>query len=428
MINLIEYDYWGKEIDKENITEDDRVFLNKLQYEDLKNYPSRFNIVENKSTLTIKPLNYVGVIQLSKERINIVPRFDNGFEGLIQMIGFSKGIDYKYYKAKVDSSIDANNLYEIIVELLIIEIEMILKNGIFHEYVKCSENLKVLRGRIDMRNQITKNFLQGSKIYCNHDSLDTDVIENQIILSALDISSKTIKNKKLKDKVNKYKSMFSGLCDKYTNKNIGEIRYNRLNSYYEQVHFYSKIIIESLGVSDIYKGKNSSCYGLLIDMNELFELFVSRLFTEFLPSNYKVKSQIKITDAIVDKNKNRYRDIKPDIYIENKETKQVTIIDTKNKNYGSKKVLNEDIYQLSFYGMYFYDMFRETANISIIYPKYEENLNQDNKIYLNTYKSLDENIYLNVKGIDICEFLVLLKDKRENRELIQQRLVEKYIM
>ncbi|MFT5871415.1 MAG: hypothetical protein ACI8WT_000333 [Clostridium sp.] len=85
-------------IDKEDYNDEDRVFVSKLQSEDITRGECRFYIREEAKGIYIKPLNYVGTIQLSKKRVNILPRFDHNFKKLISMILFTKDIKYKPFK------------------------------------------------------------------------------------------------------------------------------------------------------------------------------------------------------------------------------------------------------------------------------------------------------------------------------------------
>ncbi|MFW6008788.1 MAG: 5-methylcytosine restriction system specificity protein McrC, partial [archaeon] len=123
----------------------------------------------------------------------------------------------------------------------------------------------------------------------------------------------------------------------------------------------------------------------------------------------------------------RYRDIIPDIYLENKNTGKVTIIDTKNKNYSNRKVNNGDIYQMAFYGMYISDYFDEATNVCIIYPKYIDIAYNQKKLFLNSYRQKNDSPSIKVKGLDINKFLQLIQDERKNYEQVKAFLHEKIV-
>lgn len=137
-------------------------------------------------------------------------------------------------------------------------------------------------------------------------------------------------------------------------------------------------------------------------MNKLFEEFVSCLCKKYLSNKYKVYSQYKVNRSIVDNNDKYYSSIIPDILLVN--DNEYVIMDTKNKDYGHKKVSNNDIYQLNFYGMYFSDMYELNKNIKIkiIYPLYKQgeiNENYKDTIIIKTLNRKQTEISL--VGIDL---------------------------
>jgi 5-methylcytosine-specific restriction endonuclease McrBC regulatory subunit McrC len=162
---------------------------------------------------------------------------------------------------------------------------------------------------------------------------------------------------------------------------------------------------------------------LLIDMNELFESFVATLTEKYLSYNYEVKPQYEVRNAILNYKNGTYRKIKPDIILKNKLNDEVIVVDTKNKAYGYHKVYNEDIYQLTFYGLYFYNLFKNKANIFIIYPQYENKNDKSQKIFINTLEGSIDKPYINVKALNINEYLDLIGDGIKNRNMIREKLL-----
>lgn len=422
MINLIEY---GQEVlvKREDYTDEDRVFLSKLQYENITSGECRFCIRESENGIYIKPQNYVGTIQLSKERINIFPRFDHDFKKLIYMIIFTKNVNYKAFKQNIKIEEANNDLYEIIIGFLLEEVTNILNNNIFKEYVIFNENLNTIRGRIDFSKHLTKNFLMGNNIYCKYEELNFDVIENQIILKALKMSAYVTNSSSKRKVIKRYIDIFSSLCNELRGNTVPQLNYNRLNSQYIEAHYYSKLLIESIGSSSMYKGGNhNSRYSLLVDMNELFEKFVTRLFEKYIGSNYDVFPQCVISNALLDNKNKTYRKIKPDIVLKNRRKgNDYIIIDMKNKAYGNKNVQNEDIYQLTFYSMYFYNMFKIKSHTIIIYPKYENEIEKPENIFINTIEDIKDKPFIKVCSIDINECMDLINQGiKSKRKLIDK--------
>lgn len=424
MIKLIEY---GQEtlISRGSYDEEDRLLLSRLQYEDVDRGECRFFLRETSEGLYVKPMNYVGTIQLSVEKINIYPRFNHSFSRLISMILFTQSIKYKSFRQNIEVNEQDNDLYEIIINLFMEEVLNLLKNNFFREYVGFNENLKVIRGRIDFNNHLRKNFLRGDNIFCSYDELNSDIIENQIILKALNVAARLTIKGETKKIISNYINIFGLVCSEYKGNKVPELHYNRLNYHYKEAHYFSKVLIENIGTDNMYQsGDHVSRYSLLINMNELFEQFVSSIFMKYLSQLYDVKSQWKIGNAITNSKGNTYRLIIPDIILKDKDNGQIIIIDTKNKDYGNKYVHNEDIYQLTYYGLYFYDMFKSLANINILYPKYENQFDRNDQIFINTISILANKPGIKVKSFDIDAFLELIGQGAGSTEKIREQLLE----
>jgi hypothetical protein len=93
-------------------------------------------------------------------------------------------------------------------------------------------------------------------------------------------------------------------------------------------------------------------------MASLFELTVYRMLREALePAGYSIRYQATDADALRDGEGEKYRNVRPDMLVFRKDV-PVAVIDAKYKDYWevdlakltpTRKVSNEDIYQLFFY-------------------------------------------------------------------------------
>lgn len=403
MINLVEY---GREvfIDKDDYDENDRIYLDNLKI-NMKN-ENIFDIREVQNGMFIKAFNYVGTIQLSKKRINIFPRFDKSFSKLIYLILYTKDIKFKNFKQNLKTTKGEDDLIEIVIQLFIEEVENILKRDFTKDYTRKTDNLEVIKGRINFTQDLKKNYLRGNKIYCEFDELNYNTIENQVILKALIIAKHKVNNTATKRRIQKYIKILETYCTVYEKSRFPKIAYNRLNVHYKEIHYFCEIIMNNIGIKNIYKsGEFLGKYSILIDMNELFEKFVAKLCKVYLSETYDVLTQYKKRDAIVTSMGKTYKYIIPDIVLRKKTTGDFTIIDTKNKDYDNNRLSNSDIYQLSFYGMYFSDMFEKPVKISVVYPKYETVSFVEDKIFIQSMGKKRQGVSIHIKGVDINEAL-----------------------
>jgi 5-methylcytosine-specific restriction enzyme subunit McrC len=110
------------------------------------------------------------------------------------------------------------------------------------------------------------------------------------------------------------------------------------------------IILEGLGINDIFSSKDTRSFAFLLDMNHLFENFIFRyLEWIFAGTGNKVHYQRRNRSILWNVTDNSsYGNIIPDIVIENS-GKQRMVIDAKYKLYDERKVNPADIYQSFLY-------------------------------------------------------------------------------
>src|SRR5690554_1628748 len=212
-------------INNYKLTTDERLYLSEVAGD----RKARFLWRELKNGLEIAATSWVGVIQLEDTVINIRPKFDPDFHGLLRMIEYARRNNH-FTTAKDTSFRKGVHLLEIIVELLCHEIDTLLRLGVFKEYIHLEEDLSVLRGRPDLRRQLAVNYLSPIKMACCFDELSTDVLENRLIRAALENVRQLILPKALSLRVQYHLGVFSELCEAYQGE-FSSFTYNRLNEH-----------------------------------------------------------------------------------------------------------------------------------------------------------------------------------------------------
>ena len=119
-------------------------------------------------------------------------------------------------------------------------------------------------------------------------------------------------------------------------------RYNRHNIHYKDAHSLCRLLKENSGLSDFYHGNVSYAVPFFLDMNKIFEGFVTKLLENYMDE--KVLAQRSENAWRIDGGK----PIKmiPDILLFDKGTRKINaIIDVKYKDH----LENSDLYQIGFY-------------------------------------------------------------------------------
>ena len=182
-----------------------------------------------------------------------------------------------------------------------------------------------------------------------------------------------------------------------------------MNQHYKKIHELCKLIVNSIKITDFYQQKTRFVNSFFVNMNDVFEKFVFKLFHDFyaLPSKEQQRRHAWVTEV----GKEKF-DIIPDILIYDKNKEKVqTIIDTKYK----EELSEGDRFQISFY-IRDYDKKEGYA----ILPEHPES-------YRDTLKAQQQDIEIKVRYLNIDKVLKLLaiKDLALRKKEIRQMLEEK---
>jgi len=305
--------------------------------------------------------HYIGCFGNSKVTIKINPRF-----GDLYFLGYAANVFLPVGESGVSSS-NGNSYW-----LLAILWKSLLNNALAtgqipRNYIEEHKNLKTYRGRLDIHHNIWSNLVDQSRFYCTYRKLSMDNTINRAIRHAYRVLRDNGLSEILADLAAFDQRLESfGVKDIVAEpKVLDTICYTRMNAVYQPVVNLCKTIINN-GASS-FEGNERKRVSYMIDVAELWELYLLRLLQRNLPSDYYVYSPNAISgDYLLE---GEMRTIRPDIIIE-KDGKVVMIIDAKYKHYsqvgktGAEKVnvQRNDLYQMNTY-LYHYGRGRRIAGI-----------------------------------------------------------------
>jgi 5-methylcytosine-specific restriction enzyme subunit McrC len=258
-------------------------------------------------------------------------------------------------------------LVEMIANLFVNRVEAVVKLGLLKSYIDEEENLNCVRGKMLVSQQLRKNLMQQHKTYCQYDEFSNDTLENQTILFSAHILKNLVQSEGMARRINEISILFlsDGISlTRVRADQLSNVAISRLNEYYATTLDLCRFIVENTWIEKLWEKGEVPVLSFLIDMNVLFEDFITKIAQEAL-GNYKIIPQKKIRNLWVRPlniplTQRLLKDVavKPDMIIEHKETK-LLIIDAKYK----KDYSNEDIYQASAYTLAF------KAPSALILPK-----------------------------------------------------------
>ena len=312
--------------------------------------------------------NYVGVLQTKDgTTIEILPKIrevdaSTSKEILVKMLKTLKKSPFRHFNmAHLKST--KMPLLEIFITMFLDELSALIKKGIKSDYLTKEENLVYLKGKLQIKEQIAKNYIHKERFFVAHDAYVSDRVENRLIKTALYYlygQSKTNSNKK---RIREYLFVFDEVGVSHTVKSdFSKVKLGRQMKDYEQILVWVKTFLLEHSYSP-YNG-NDLAFALLFDMNVLFESYVGHHLKK---RGYSVSLQDKQHHLAFSEQKGIYA-LRPDIVIDN----GAIIADTKWKILSKEKtrqgVSGSDLYQMYAYGKKYINC----KELCLIYPKDEE--------------------------------------------------------
>ena len=310
--------------------------------------------------------NYVGVIQTKDgTTIEILPKIKNATtekskDILIKMLKTLKNSPFKNLSvANLKSS--KIPLFEIFISMFLEELTVLVRNGIKSDYISKEENLKFLKGKLKISEQIKYNTIHKERFFVQYEEFISNRVENRLIKTTLQFLYNKSKLNKNQQRIREFLFVFDEIEISHNIKtDFSKIKLNRQMKDYQQVLLWCKTFLFENSFSP-YKG-NDIAFALLFDMNLLFESFVYSYLKK--SSNFQdIKSQDRTHHLAYENGIGRFR-LKPDIVINGGKI----IADTKWKILSEDKayngVLQDDMYQLYAYGT----KYANCEKIYLIYP------------------------------------------------------------
>ncbi|MCH9730625.1 MAG: McrC family protein [Actinomycetia bacterium] len=304
----------------------------------------------------VRTHSWVGVVRFSAWEIRVVPKLLGGTLRVLHMIEYSGGVPL-LARLTTDRPLpaDGEDLFELIAMLLAEETRALLRNGLIRDYHPVNDSLDVLRGRMRVREQFLRRYGQPHRIECSFDEFDGDVPENQLLAAALQAAAPRVTDDTVRSSSRMLAGMLDTVCEvrhRRADWYARNINYGRRNAHYKPAHTLAKLVLDGLALNDHRDKTTVNVTSFMVDMNAVFERFVTRLVINALTGTpLRARAQTSIRAVILDEETDdMYSAIRPDLIIEDARTGRTVPIDVKYKLYdAANKISSADIYQAFVY-------------------------------------------------------------------------------
>lgn len=341
---------------------------------DLLHKQGRVVIEELRSGLRVQSRSWVGVVHLSSLEVHIVPKLAGGNLCLVDVLAFSSGLDA--LRRSIGSqhllAQSEGQLFDLLALQLAQACERIVGDGLLQDYLEEEADLPVLRGRLLADRQLRRRMGQIDRLECRYDERSSNVLENQVLAAALAGCRTCVSHPATGLRIRRLHGLFSVACSlaEFDLASAQEkLTYNRLNQHYREAHELAWLILEGLGITDLFVGGPTRSFAFLLDMNRLFERFVRRLIEHILQGSPYHVHYLRRDCSILWQGDRSYGNVVPDLLVEGSPPGVRRLpVDAKYKLYDEYRLNPGDIYQTFLYAFAYNSPGVEVPEALLIYP------------------------------------------------------------
>lgn len=288
----------------------------------------------------LNPGPFVGVIVLpSGLRLDCEPK--TSIKNLLYMLGVANRLpDLARTETTGFERID--QIFDLIANYFAAIVERRLALGLHRTYAMQVENLSYMRGQIRFREDMLQNSILRNKIYCEFTEFTADIPDNQVLRQACRLLSGAARSPSLRKRFMQFDHRLGEVSvGRFSGRDIRSFQYNRFNMDYKLLHELCALFIEGSSLSENDGPVQSGTF--LINMNYLFEQFITEALIARQPAGYAVRGQ---ESSHLDVGRKVH--IIPDVVVRSSGAVSV-VLDCKYKLLEPNQFINTDVYQVFSY-------------------------------------------------------------------------------
>ena len=342
----------------------------------------------------LNPGPFVGVVRLpSGLTLDLLPKVPlYNVMWMIAEVERLEGINFLI----LDRNVQINtfgDILEPIASAFVAMVEHLVDRGLYRTYIEVEENLTAIRGRIDFREDLTRNVVLRHRTWCRFTEFSWDVPENQVIRQVLrKLAGWGFSTRLTGRLISLDRQLEDVQPGNLRPHDIDRFQYSRQSEHYRPIHRFCRLFLDGFSLSE--QIGESPFDGFVMNMNVLFEQFVSMKLQHNL-AGYRQswrldrQSQFALFQA-------QPLQIRPDLLLLH-HGKPILVADTKYKRVTGADGSSSDYYQMIAYCAV---LGLDTA--LLIYPRH--------------LCEIDQQLIVRGAGMHIHEVSI---DLRESREAIE---------
>ena len=292
----------------------------------------------------LTPGSRVGAFELGDLLVSIRPKLD--ISRVLFLASYAIGA-FELQERHFPFS-EAETLVEALVPAFVSSAKRAFGRGLLHGYRTQEEPLHTVRGRIVVSEQIRRRFDIPFPVEVRYDEFTDDILANRLVKAAAALlGDMHIQDAHLRDGLRWTNTSLGRVSPvHFSPRDLPSVAFDRLNEHYREVVELSRLILRYRAF-ELDRG-DVRANGFLVDMNEVFQDFVTRALRETLRiSNRTFRSDEALPKGLTLDVKQRVR-LRPDLSWW--DGSLCTFVgDAKYKRIHDERVPNADLYQVLAY-------------------------------------------------------------------------------
>ena len=292
---------------------------------------------------TLKPSSTVGALEIGGMSVLIEPKI--GIPQLLSLACYAIGV-YKPKETLFDFQ-KADTLPDVLALALTNASQRAFSRGLLRGYLSEEEALHTVRGRIRFDEQIRRRYGIPLPVELRFDEFTEDILANRLVkAAAARLRHMYLHSSEARRGLGWIAAILENVSLlEFRRRRVPEVRFDRLNEHYRHVVGLARLILLHSEFESFRGDVRAS--GFLIDMNVLFQEFVTQALRETLRVSDRTLRDDKGIRRLTLAEKNKVQ-LKPDLSWWDGETCRF-VGDAKYKKIVHSNVPNADLYQLLAY-------------------------------------------------------------------------------
>jgi 5-methylcytosine-specific restriction enzyme subunit McrC len=303
-------------------------------------------------TAKIRATQYVGIVTLPGElTIEIRPKVEGA--SLLELVQYTRGIKAQTINQPT-AMFEGDRFVDALASLFVAELETVLTRGLHKAYRRVEASEQFVRGRLAVQRQIRRQGTMPTEFECTYDELTVDTIVNRAVLFATTLLQQFVSDAELARSLRRQQQRLRRQVELAHVRpvDLERVELNRLAAHYEDLFRLTKLVIRNVHVEDLQAADRSS-FGLLVNMNSVFEKVVERAVRDAIATRPGWTMQRQATSNELVSDGYRPINIKPDVLVTDSGGTPQLVGDAKWKidepERNRREPSTEDIYQLVAY-------------------------------------------------------------------------------